>query len=81
MQLMLRHHGEQRQEFHRSLFGVVNIWNILPESVVTEPSVSNFQSAVMKIVRRAVEDDAEKWQTMLSPPLVSPILVRYLSLA
>ncbi len=81
MQLMLRHHGEQRQEFHRSLFGLVKIWNILPESVVTESSVSKFQSAAMKIVRRAVEDDAEKWQTMLSPPLVSPIWVRYLSLA
>ena len=81
MQLLLRHHGVQRAEFHRSLFGLVKIWNVLPNSVVTKPSVSSFQSAVMEIVKRAVKDDAENWQAMLSPPVVSRTLLRYLSVA
>ena len=77
-QLLLRHHGVQRVEFHRSIFGLVKIWNILPEDVVESKSVSDFQSALTEIARKACEADFDKWSCVFSPPVVSQSLLRVL---
>ena len=77
LQLRLRHHGTQRAEFHRSLFGLVKIWNLLPSSFVAQKTVSAFQSCVTELVQHAVSDDVENWQSMLSPPNVSSVFIKY----
>ena len=78
LQLLLRHHGSQRMEFHRSLFGLVKICNALPTWVAMRPSINSFQKALVKMARIACEN-GEGWDTMLSPPLVSPVLLRFTS--
>ena len=76
-QLLLRHHGIQRSEFHRSLFGLVKVWNVLPRSFVAKKTVSSFQACVTDLVKAAASDEAEGWQAMLSPPVVSRVLLKY----
>ena len=70
LQLVSRHHGSQRSELYRSLFGLVKIWNVLP--------TSSFQSRVTALVREAAKQHVYGWQAMLSPPIVSHVLLRFL---
>ena len=78
LQLLLRHHGDQRSQFHRSPFGLVTVWDVLPDRIVKKPQVSVFQASVTELVRAASKDNPEDWQWMLSPPIVSSVLLRYI---
>ena len=77
-QLLYRHHGEQRAEFHRSIFGLVKIWNILSSEIVERKCVSRFQNALTDLARKVCEDGVDGWSRILAPPNISPVLLRYL---
>ena len=77
-QLLLRHHGGQRMEFHRSIFGLVKIWNALSSDIVESRNVSAFQRALTDMARKACDEDADGWPRMFSPPNVSHVLLRFL---
>ena len=77
-QLLLRHHGTQRMEFHRSIFGLVKIWNALSSDIVESSNVSTFQRALTDMARRACDEDVDGWPRMFSPPNVSHVLLRFL---
>ena len=79
-QLLLRHHGDQRMEFHRSIFGLVKIWNVLPSAIVESEDIPAFQRALTDIARKACESDCPGWSRVFSPPTISPVLLRMLLL-
>ena len=54
---------------HRSAFGLVAIYNMLPPSVVETRSVSLFQLNLQSLVCKAAQTGHPKWQDMLSPRL------------
>ena len=78
-QLLLRHHGTQRMEFHRSLFGLVKIWNALSVEIVESDSVCAFQRALTDLGREVCEAEANGWQRIFSPPIVSHVLLKAMS--
>ena len=57
--------GTQLEQFSRSLFGLVRVWNDLPENLVNISSTA-FQSALSKCARNACKDAADEWPTMYS---------------
>ncbi len=70
--------GTQLQQFSRSLFGLIKVWNVLPTEFVDTESVSNFQTKLTGVARFACRDDAESWQHMFSvDSLPFTLLVRY----
>ncbi len=65
-------------DFHRSIFGLVKIWNILPSEIVEAKTVSDFQSALTDIARKACNADVDGWSRICSPPNVSHVLLRFM---
>ncbi len=50
--------GGHTEVFRRSLFGLVTVWNMVPEAVVLSGSVHSFQKGLQDAVRnRALETD------------------------
>ena len=56
--------GTQMQQFQRSLFGMVKVWNALPMSLVHAPSVSSFQSKLTAAAKCACLAGSLGWQDM-----------------
>ena len=70
--------GTQLQQFARSLFGLVRVWNLLPAQFVECSSASAFQSKLTNATKCACRDGVEGWQCMFSTGS-SPftLLIRY----
>ena len=51
----------------RSIFGMVRIYNALPQSVVALTTVKSFQRALQRRAREAASDAVREWQLMYSP--------------
>ena len=67
-------HGKQLLErraftdvFQRSLFGLVRVYNVLPQSVVDAPSISIFQGLLQDGLRRAAQANINRWPALFSP--------------
>jgi hypothetical protein len=53
--------------FRRSLFGLVEVWNLLPSDIVHAQSVSQFQSALTLFAKRLCKLNVVFWQVRFSP--------------
>ena len=53
--------------FGRSLFGLVRVYNLLPQSVVDATSVQSFQRVLQKGLLRAASTGVVRWQYLFSP--------------
>ena len=49
------------------MFGLVRVYNYLPQNVVDTTSVTSFQAALTKLAREACEKGSDDWATLLSP--------------
>ena len=61
--------GRQLAVFRRSAFGLVGIYNMLPNEVVAHNSVKQFQAALSQLVRREAGRDNPGWRDLFSPRL------------
>ncbi len=68
--------GDQLEQFSRSLFGLVRVWNDLPTHIVEIDSVKSFQSVLTQCARRACLDDADGWASMCGTDSFPRHLVR-----
>ena len=64
-QLIERCDGTQTLQFYRSAFGLVSIYNVLPQDVVDKPSASSFQSALTEAARDCCRGGGA-WQSFYS---------------
>ena len=53
----------QHSLFNRSVFGMVHVYNKLPQSVVESSSVSSFQRSLTFIAREACRRNEPKWKS------------------
>jgi len=60
-QLVDRCQGRQSEMLARSVFGLVRVYNLLPQSLVDEQDVSRFQKMLTKTVRAECEIKAPRW--------------------
>ena len=51
----------------RSIFGIVRIWNRLPQRLVEAPTVKDFQTALTDLVRSRCALELAQWELTLSP--------------
>ena len=58
--------GSQLQQFSRSIFGIVKVWNLLPIACVECNSVSSFQARLTEAARNACRSGVESWSRMYS---------------
>ena len=65
-QLLDRVSASSSDQFKRSLFGMVQCYNALPQWVVEKTSVSAFQRALQKFVIHRVQEGAAKWNLIFS---------------
>ena len=65
-QILDRCDGGQSQVLHRSIFGLVPIYNSLPQACIDLPSVSRFQSFLTRRVKLACESNQTDWSSMFS---------------
>ena len=56
--------------FARSLYGMVRIYNLLPQSVVNAVSVKNFQRLLQNGLKRAAAAELDDWQALFSPTVL-----------
>ena len=68
--------GDQLEQFSRSLFGLVRVWNDLPVYIVEITSVKAFQSKLTQCARKACEEDAVGWASMYSTDSFPRHLIR-----
>ena len=66
-QLLERCQGHHTDMLSRSLFGLVRSYNRLPQHIVEQNNVSEFQSALTQDARRLCRDKSPGWCTMYSP--------------
>jgi hypothetical protein len=59
--------GTQLASLNRSALGLIRVYNFLPQSVVSEMSVSRFQSALTKLIKRRAEICVLNWESTFSP--------------
>jgi hypothetical protein len=56
-----------QQALHsRSIFGMVYVYNRLPQDVVDSKNVSIFQICLTRMARKACEEGIPKWMTYFS---------------
>ena len=55
------------REIARSVLGLVAVYNLLPEDIIRQGSVSTFQSALQRLVLDRADDGAADWAETLSP--------------
>ena len=62
-----------------SILGLADVYNLLPECIVQEPTVKNFQSALQDLVKDAAIAKTTSWELMFSPrlPLHSHMLKKW----
>ena len=56
----------RRMLLQRSLFGLVGIYNLLPQYVVNCETVSLFQKELTRIARKSCEDGSDSWTNMFA---------------
>lgn len=67
-QLLDRCDGRQPGYLGRSLFGLVRVYNSLPQEAVEKSSVSSFQTFLTKIAKSKCENDSDNWEHVFSSP-------------
>ena len=75
-QLMDRCNGSQNDLVHRSFFGMVRIYNLLPQHAINMPTVSCFQKELTKMTRNVCQT-SRPWQSLFcsrTSPLMMPWL-------
>ena len=78
LQMINRCDGSQLSQLQRSLFGLVKVWNALPENFVYTHTVSSMQSKLTRASKNACLDGASGWQDMYSTAsLPFTLLLRY----
>ena len=66
-QILDRCQGDQLEFFRRSLFGLVGVYNLLPQDVVDLKSVKSFQSALTAIAREQCRNSiSDMWKFRFS---------------
>ena len=68
--------GAQLEQFSRSLFGLVRVWNDLPEKFVTLKTVKGFQIAVTRAARDACAAGVDNWERMFATDSFPRLLLR-----
>ena len=66
-QLLERCTGNFLETTRRSAFGLVRVYNLLPQEVVDCASVRTFQTALTSLAREACKTGRDNWETLLSP--------------
>ena len=66
-QLLERCDGSHTELTARSLFGLVLIYNLLPQHVVDSPNVKNFQTLLTNAAKQHCLHNAPNWKTLYSP--------------
>ena len=51
----------------RSLFGLISVYNLLPESVIIYSTVQEFQRALQDLVKDCITKRGTHWFRMFSP--------------
>ena len=64
-----------------SLFGLVRVWNLLPQSFVDAKTVSQFQRLLNRTLQVAAVRDVHEWERLFSPHPGSTEMVRMAFLA
>ena len=59
-------HGSDYMIFQRSIFGLVNAYNLLPQYVVDVESTHTFQHHLQRALKAATTIDDFVWKTLLS---------------
>lgn len=59
--------GRRLDMLDRSVLGLVPVYSILPQAIVNETSVANFQCRLQRIVKRRAIAGAPGWEYTLSP--------------
>ena len=67
-QLVDRCDGRQPDYLSRSLFGLVRVYNGLPQEAVDCTSISSFQSFLTKVAKSKCEADSDNWEAVFSSP-------------
>ena len=62
-----RDRGSKLEMMRRSVLGLVSVYNLLPESVVLNDSVTDFQGALQRLLKECVSTRGESWFRMFSP--------------
>ena len=58
---------------------MVKIWNALSVEIVESDSVCAFQRVLTDLGREVCEAEANGWQRIFSPPIVSHVLLKAMS--
>ena len=67
LQLFERAFLARNATYHRSVFGLVHVFNLLPKEVVHVGNVSLFQSKLTRIARNACKERVANWSCVFSP--------------
>ena len=52
--------------FHRSIFGLIYTYNLLPQAVINCESVSSFQNNLQRALKEAVKHNCTNWDSLYS---------------
>ena len=64
-QLVDRVHARSSEQFKRSIFGMVQCYNALPQSIVDEATVSSFQKRIQQgVMNRIRNGQVDNWQNI-----------------
>ena len=66
-QLEERCDGRHSDQMARSLFGLVRVYNRLPQHIVDSKDVSTFQTALTEAARKQCRDNSRNWCNIFSP--------------
>ena len=66
-QLHDRCDGSHSELTARSLFGLVTVYNLLPQHLVDAPTVRNFQTLLTNAAKQQCLGNANNWTTLYSP--------------
>ena len=61
------HSGRPLDMYNRSIFGLVRVYNLLPEYLVNLNTVKDFQSGLQGIVKERALRNCNDWELTLSP--------------
>ena len=67
MHLVESERGRDLDIMRRSAFGMIRVYNLLPEDVVSQQSVSGFQKKLTDLARDRVVARDGRWRLLLSP--------------
>ena len=77
-QFAYRYGGARLRAYRRSVFGLVHVYNKLPEWVVRMQTVSSFQTALQGLLEEGARNGVYDWQHMYSSrlPLYNHLVLR-----